>query len=152
MAIKILYLLPYLALFAAPFMHRLRKGWLRKFERAMAWKRSARRLFSLSVFLSLIFIHFLHLSLTQNHYFVLASTLPLYLLASHKIFEKTVRALQDPKIMFAAMGLAIACLISQFTFTFGVVLGTMIMASGFYPSRQSLEEFELDKRITKYYG
>lgn len=96
-------------------------------------------------------MHFLHLSLTQNHYLVLASTLPLYLLASHKIFEKVVKALQDSKIMFTAMALALTCLISQFTFTLGVVLATMIIASGFYPSRHSLEEFDLDKRIAKYY-
>lgn len=151
MIIKTLYLIPFFLIMAVPYFYKSKLRLMRKFEETMAWKESARRLFTLGVFLFLIAIHAMHLWLIGNHYLVLVSTLLLYGFLSHKFFEKVVYSLQYRRILIAAMTLALACLLSPFTFTLGVIFGVMGMAALFYPSRLSLRESEKEKRIMKYY-
>lgn len=131
--IRILYSLNFLVFVVLPFMYKSSRPSMMAFYDSMIWRKSARRFYTLVFFLFLIVFHFYYLTIFENHYDVILSTALCYVMLSHKLFEKTIRFLQDRYTYFGAMLITVACLFIPHLFTLGVSFGIIMLATLFYP-------------------
>lgn len=132
--IRILYAAWFLVFTVVPFLYKSSRQSMLRFYDRMVWLYSARRLYSLMVFLSLVVFHFYHLTVFRCHYDVIPSTAVVYALCSHRIFERTIRFLQNQRTLWATMIISALMLFIPHFFTLGVTFGVLVLAAVFYPS------------------
>lgn len=132
--IRILYSLNFIVFVVIPFMYKSSRPSMIAFYDSMIWRKSARRFYTLVFFLCMIVFHFYYLTIFENHYDVIPSTVLCYGMLSHKFFEKTIRFLQDKYTYSGAMLITVACLFIPHLFALGVSFGLIMLATLFYPA------------------
>lgn len=159
MLLKLCYALWFLQFLVVPFLYKCHHKVMVGFYRRMLALHSMRRLYTLVLFLMLIAFHFCYLGLFKNHYDVIPSTALSYVLVSHRLCERLMRAFQSKRMLASAMLFVITLLVVPHFFSLGVTLAVLLVGSAFYPTQRARDRWQLtsdrwtlsDKALSEMY-
>lgn len=110
MLIKILYSLLLPTFLVVPFLYRNKRPAMLDFYCNMAMSFAFRKMYTRMLLLFLLAFHFYHLTIFQNHYDLIPSSVLCFAMFSHPLCERCIYFLQERRILWAGMVLSLACL------------------------------------------
>lgn len=135
MLIKILYSLLLPTFLAVPFLYKSRRPAMLAFYRNMTMSFAFRKVYTRMLLLFLLAFHFYHLTIFQNHYDLIPSSVLCFAMFSHGLCERCICFFQERRVLWTGMVLSLACLFIPHFLPLGVSIGVMLCGTVFYPSR-----------------
>lgn len=139
MLIKILYSFLVSTFLIVPFLYKSKHPAMLDFYCNMAMSFAFRKIYTRMLLLFLLAFHFYHLTIFQNHYDLIPSSVLCFAMFSHSLCERGIYFLQEHRILWAGMILSLACLFIPHFMPLGVSIGMLLCGTVFYPGRMFRE-------------
>lgn len=135
MLIKILYSLMFPTFLVVPLLYKNKRPAMLVFYRNMAMSFAFRKVYTKMLLLFLLAFHFYHLTIFQNHYDLIPSSVLCFAMFSHSLCERFIYFLQDCRVLWVGMVLSLTCLFIPHFMPLGFSIGVLLCGTVFYPSR-----------------
>ena len=135
MLIKILYSLMFPTFLVVPFLYKNKRPAMLDFYRNMAMSFAYRKVYTRMLLLFLLTFHFYHLTIFQNHYDLIPSSVLCFAMFSHNLCERFIYFLQEKRVLWTGMVLSLTCLFIPHFMPLGFSIGVLLCGAVFYPSR-----------------